>query len=442
VKHASKPVAIQRPILYQVIVKLPYATRIMIDILMVFHQFLFQMFSTSRFQYKWTSIYYSKFLRYRNQFCSYKGNDYVHKIMDNKIMTINYSSILSPLSLWLVSLIALSLFGCSTQKTAPPQIEPVQQRKIADKVEQKPNAEQIMVDDLLSAIVQLFPPPVSTIQISAANNNELTLLVADTMAQSGFGIQKVTTDQGASLLTTETQTEEQSGNQSPIKQIRIDIGQVSIGRSYSLTNDQTVQPSSPFKVFGSRAKIDLDATLFGAVPAMTITQYVAPIKLDEPLPLLSLITPEVVQSSASGNTGEPELTSINSAKVEVTNLHFGESAFDSVLDNHLLEDNLTVIFPNDSLTLGNENKLIIRQFMKRFVEQLDLVSVVGCSNGPTNAEIGNVGLALGRGERVTDELLSLGVPRENILDQGCWAPSAGGKYPGRGVVLELWREKS
>ena len=366
--------------------------------------------------------------------------------MGNTIKTRKYRTTFYPLSMWLVFWVILSLTGCSIQEQKPPQEESTQPSAIPedkpDVLKTRSNNEQVMVDDLLSALVQLFPPRNSTIQISADDDSELTLLVADTMAHAGFAIQKVTTDQGTSLLTTDTQTKERSDNNLPTKHLRIDIGQISIGRTYSVKNGQTILPSSPFNVYGSRAKIDLGTTLFGTNSAKTNTQYLAPIRLNEPLPLLSLITPDIVQSASNNEPGLPELTSTNSAKVEINNLRFGESTFDSVLSNHLILDELTVLFPNDSLILGNENKLLIREFMAKFIEQLDLVSVVGCSNGPTAVDIGNVGLALGRGERVTNELLSLGVPREKILDQGCWAPSVAGKYPGRGVVLELWREKS
>lgn len=361
-------------------------------------------------------------------------------------MTRIYETLLSSLSPWLVFIAVVSLTGCAIQDQVLPGVESAHQRKLPEDVEKRStdkqaDDEQIMIDDLLSALVQLFPPRDSTIQISAVDNNEVTLMVANSMALAGFGIQKVTTDQGASLLTTDTRTEERTDNSSLAKHLRIDIGHVSIGRTYSVTNNRTILPSSPFKLYGSRAEIDLDKTLFGASSATASTQYLAPIGLDGPLPLLSLITPEIVQSAAKKNESSPQLTSINSAKVEVNNLHFGESTFQSVLYDHHLIDELTVIFTNDSLTLGSENKLLIREFIEAFIERLDLVSVVGCSNGPTNADIGNEGLALGRGERVTDELLSIGVPREKILDQGCWAPSAAGEYPGRGVVLEMWREK-
>ena len=365
-------------------------------------------------------------------------------------MTGKYRFILSSLPAWLILLIALLLSGCIIKEQAPPQVASADlgetqeetRQEIETDIQNRLDDEQVMIDDLLSAIVQIFPPIDSTVQISAEDDNELTLLVADTMAHAGFGIQKVTTDQGTSLLTTDTQAGKQSDNGSPTKHLRIDIGQVSIGRTYRVSNNRAIQPSSSFKVYGSRARIDPGKTLFGTSMVEANTEYQAPIRLNEPLPLLSLITPEIVQSATNESASSPELTSTNSAKVEINNLRYGESTFDSILSNHQMLDDLTVLFPNDSLILGQENKLLIREFMAVFIERMDLVSVVGCSNGPTAVEIGNVGLALGRGERVTNELLSLGVPRERILDQGCWAPSAADKYPGRGVVLELWRETS
>ncbi len=342
--------------------------------------------------------------------------------------------------------LAISLSGCATQeRPTPPKGDLIeeadQQPETTPEVPDQFVNERVMVNDLLSAIVQILPPIHTTVQISASNDDDLTLLVAETMARSGYGIQKVTTDQGTSLLSTDLQIEKQTNNSSPINNVKIDIGQVSVGRSYSFNTDQTIQPSSPFKVYGSRAPIEQSRVLFGADSQMASTEYLAPTKLDEPLPLLSLIAPEIVQSAVAENPGLPEMTSINSAKVEVNNLHYGESTFSSVLEGHLPIDKLTVVFPNDSITMGNENKLLIRRFIEVFIEQLDLVSVIGCSNGPTASALGNAGLALGRGERVTEELLSLGIPREKILDQGCWAPRAGNNYPGRGVVLELWREK-
>jgi len=345
-------------------------------------------------------------------------------------------------------LLALLHSACSTLNNPSVENEvtttkTTSQPSIRSDVPKRFVAERTMVNDLLSAAVQILPPYATTIQISSSNDNDLTLLVADAMARAGYGIQTVTADQGLSLLSTDIRTEEQLDSRSPIKHLRIDIGQVSIGRAYSLTTDRTIQPNSPFQLYGSRAPIEQDKTLFGATSTMASTEYLASIKIDEqtPKPLISLVTPDVFKSAAGEISNTPESTSINSAKVEINNLHFGESIFGSMLNDHMTIDDLIVWFPDDSTLLRNENKLLIRRFMDVFIEQLDLVSVIGCSNGPTASDLGNAGLALGRGERVIDELLSFGIPRDKILDQGCWAPSAGDKYPGRAVVLELWREK-
>ena len=339
------------------------------------------------------------------------------------------------------------LSGCSILKrdealpvspTAPSSPAP----KSSPTTLQQMTVEQIMTNDLLSAVVQILPPQDTIIQVSASEHDELTLTVADALTTTGFPLQKVMADQGANLLSTEMQTEQnQAGSTS--RRPRITIGSLSVSRSYMHSAENAIQPNSAFKVYGSTAPINVQATLFGAGTAATTslpTEYAAPIGVPESIPNLSLITPEVVQRVIDSTVGAPDPTAFNSAQVEVNNLFYSQSTFSSMLDERESVKDLTVIFPNDSLTLGPENKLLIREFMKDFVEQKDVVSLIGCSNGPTALAMGNEGLALGRAERVTDELITLGVPREKILDEGCWAPQGNIKeLPGRGVVLKLFR---
>ena len=302
--------------------------------------------------------------------------------------------------------------------------------------------EQIMTNDLLSALVQILPPQETIIQVSASEDDELTMTVADALTTTGFPLQKVMTDQGSHLLSTQMQTEQNQAG-STTRKLHINIGTVSISRSYTQSAENTVQPNSAFTVYGSTAPIDVQATLFGAgttASASFPTEYAASNANVGPLPNLSLVTPEVVQRVVDSTVGAPDPTAFNSAQVEVNNLFYSQSTFSSILEDREAIDDLTVIFPNDSLTLGPENKLLIREFMQDFIEQKDVISLIGCSNGPTALAMGNEGLALGRAERVTDELITLGVPREKILDEGCWAPQGNIKeLPGRGVVLELYR---
>ena len=114
--------------------------------------------------------------------------------------------------------------------------------------------------------------------------------------------------------------------------------------------------------------------------------------------------------------------------------------FGNVDDTHRRVDRQVIVFADDSMVLGDDNREMLAEFVATRVRESDVVGLVGCSNGPTALDIGNEGLALGRAARVADELVARGVPREQVRDEGCWGPaSVGDRFPGRGVVLELWR---
>ena len=98
-----------------------------------------------------------------------------------------------------------------------------------------------------------------------------------------------------------------------------------------------------------------------------------------------------------------------------------------------------LVFPNDSERLGTDNKSIVAEVAGRFDPESDVLSIVGCSLGPTSLPNGNERLALGRANRVKEELVEVGVPSERILDEGCWAGDSSERFPSRGVVLTLRR---
>ena len=190
---------------------------------------------------------------------------------------------------------------------------------------------------------------------------------------------------------------------------------------------------------GSRRRISLDDSRFGenvtndrliSRIAFSIADEINP----EETPRISLL--QLPLNDAEGNSS----VGTNASGLEVSNVYFGGDNFGSLLDDYSRLEIVKVIFPNDSMRLGDVGRLKIDVFLGDFDEDSDLIRVVGCSNGTTNLDIGNEGLALGRAERVTQELLSRGVSREHILDEGCWGPQPiGERFPSRGVVLELYR---
>lgn len=101
-----------------------------------------------------------------------------------------------------------------------------------------------------------------------------------------------------------------------------------------------------------------------------------------------------------------------------------------------------LVFGDDSVRLGEDNKAILAEVVDGFDPARDVFALVGCSLGPTALPNGNERLALGRANRVEEELVLLGVPSERIVDEGCWAGDASARFPSRGVVLTLRRSRA
>ena len=111
------------------------------------------------------------------------------------------------------------------------------------------------------------------------------------------------------------------------------------------------------------------------------------------------------------------------------------SAFASVLAGYETLDKRVMVFGNDSLVLGADNKRLARALAGRFDPATDLVSLIGCSHGATALTDGNETLALGRAARVKEELTLAGIDPELVLDEGCWAGEHFERMPARGVVV-------
>lgn len=315
------------------------------------------------------------------------------------------------------------------------------------KIEQIPTADQTIIQDLAGVIAQIYEPLSTTLQINATKSDPTLNHFASVLAKKGFGIQRVSADQGANFVSY-SKTKDNLDNQSNVN-FTVAVGAVSVTRKYQLMANNVVSPASTVRLAGTRAPVTINDTASNKKqvkdPSFSKAQYVASLRLDEQTPIISLITPEIVSSIAAQSADGTSLRALNSSKIEVNNLFFtNQSTFSSVLDDYSKIYKYVVVFGNDSMVLGERNKSLIDQLVENVLVDDDIVSLVGCSNGPTSLEIGNEGLALGRASRVTEALMARGVPRDNVLDEGCWAPVAEeeDRFPSRGVVLELWRRNS
>lgn len=240
----------------------------------------------------------------------------------------------------------------------------------------------------------------------------------------------------------------------------IAVGEVYVRRSYLIFPGDSVKPIAAMQIRGADAtNIRSNDTIFEqsapTKPTSTDDLFVqesgiteqpsAPLNTQEDTDDLAANTPliDIVAPSLSGT--QESLTGFGSI-AELSNTptqnfrDLGESNFSALFDNYAIVSETILTFDNDSTRLGQNNKARVQRFVERFVADTDVFSVIGCSNGGTNLAIGQKGLALGRAERVRQELLYAGVPDSNILDEGCWAEEAfDERMPRRGVVLTLKR---
>ncbi len=306
--------------------------------------------------------------------------------------------------------------------------------------------DRTMMLDMASVASQVFNPVGTTLQVNRANQDPVLQHFIDLMVQQGFGVQRVSADQGAHYVSYSRDESEQTNG--PQVRMSIAIGAVTIVRDYQITRSNVVAPISRVKLAGTRVPVNVNDEPSGRKEvidaSLSQAEYVASLSLDEQSPVISLITPDLVNRVASTTARGPSLQALNSNRIEVNNLFYGgESTFASILDGYQQIERQVIVFGNDSMVLGDTNKLLLDAFVDQRLRPNDVVSLVGCSNGPTVLDIGNEGLALGRAKRVTEALLARGVSRDRVLDEGCWAPvNASERFPSRGVVLELWREKA
>lgn len=309
------------------------------------------------------------------------------------------------------------------------------------------SADGAMVGDLVAALVQLRDPITTTIQV-ARNGDAVFQTVVEELVRAGYGIQRVDADQGANFLAVVRDPESSAGGQTSNDTVVywVSVGDIELRREYRVLDATHVVPRGPLQVSGSRANVQLDDQQFGIDddPAISRTVYTASLIEDIPPPPISIITEDVVRGVAASATGNIETSALNSRRVEVTNRFFDdEGSFKALWAERERISRDVILFANDSMRLGEVGKQQIRDILRAFNEDSDIIGLVGCSNGKTQLDIGNEGLALGRSQRVAEEFLALGVSRDRIIDEGCWSPvSAGVRFPARGVVVDIWRSPS
>ena len=211
------------------------------------------------------------------------------------------------------------------------------------------------------------------------------------------------------------------------------VGGISAERRYSQIDGQTVPVSGMVVRGGEERSIALnDIDVFG-----TENERYAQVEF-QPYPDLII-----------NNLLKPRSPLTQQEEVQGDELLVKQNVFDTLqsnyantLDEYVEVDQNILVFPNDSLRLGDTNKLIIEDYVSKMDPDTDVLSVIGCSHGHTEISNGNSLLAIGRANRVKEAFIFSGIEYDRILDEGCWAPQTFDEVmPQRGVVLTLKRRK-
>lgn len=299
----------------------------------------------------------------------------------------------------------------------------------------------LIVRDFIVAISQVHDPASSTIQLNKPGTRFGQELESG-FRELGYGMQRVTFDQGELFLSYSINSNENSSNVTTTT-YNISVGDVAFERGYAEKTGGGIAPIGPMVVYGTDKAILLNNELF---PGQSIeVEYAENDNVGINEGAITIIDASVMDAISKLRQDDlPIYKSLNSQNQEIENLFSrGSSNFESVDESYRTVRKDTIIFDDDSLVLKAKGREQISKLIDFYDLNTDVFRLIGCSIGPTKIDGGNEQLAMGRSKRVAQELVSREVSLEAIFDEGCWSPSAGGsevEYPARAVVIELQRK--
>lgn len=333
-------------------------------------------------------------------------------------------------------LVVFFLIGCSSN---PAKFQESSDELKAPVISAKLN-DDLIVQNLVFAISQIpdTHPLRTTVSVKPATTT-LANIVEARFNDAGYGIQYVDSDEGQYYASHAAQNSITENGEKTTYMVA--IGSITVERDYTVSRGKT-HPNSIMRIDGTPEQdIVLNDDVFGE--EFMDSQYkevyfelgaqpvVASVNVE------SVQLPVVEQSFTEPAADEPKSFG---GLVKQNMREIMRSNFASLFDEYDVVDQAVLVFPNDSLRIGNKNKSTVTQYVKNFNPETDIMSVIGCSHGRTSTGDGGKGgnqlLALGRANRVKEALIFSGVDQAQIYEEGCWDDEYFDEVmPRRGVVL-------
>lgn len=292
---------------------------------------------------------------------------------------------------------------------------------------------QIIAANLIHTVSQIpeLKPSDTPVQMNKPDS-EFSKQVEKQLIEQGYQLERVSGASGINLVVPQVKKlETKQGRQ---KLYVLTVGKMSVERVYELQGGLTLPASEQIIRGYDERELSLNDELFelpdDQISIISFKPYNGPQLTD------MLAAPaSALKTVRFWKRNNQNAVKKNMYETMVSNYKDVFAGFEEVSHDIL-------VFPNDSLRIGEVNKEIIQRYVAMMDPETDLMSVIGCSHGKTDLSNGNSLLALGRANRVKEALLYEGVEHDQILDEGCWAPRTFDEVmPRRGVVLTLKRRK-
>lgn len=344
--------------------------------------------------------------------------------MKNLVVT-SKNRIRKPVALCLLASSLLTLAGCGVWGDR------------VSSADAQPTGYSAISSNLLNAVRQQsgdYALP-TTVQVTAPDS-DFEGQVYDLMSEQGYVLETASESDAISTVSAQIKTEDNSVSElAPL--YTLTVGNVTAERRFT-TQGEEILPASEMVVRGGENNVLTlnDDELFGGVDDSLKIVVFEQSEQRDVLTIEEILRPASAQLPA-GASAQEELEQLVRGNIYSTM----QSNFGSIYNEYEDVERVVLVFPDDSMRLGQTNKEIIERYTAMMDPQTDIMSVIGCSLGPTQIKNGNAVLALGRASRVKEALMFSGVQPEKVFDEGCWAPqdSAENVMPGRGVVLTLKR---
>jgi len=314
---------------------------------------------------------------------------------------------------FLLSLVFV-ISGCSTPQKAPntPISVPIETPEtalldvaVSNDSSEVDNLSEVAAD-LVSALTLLreFPPLFTTIQFSEPDFRFGNHIV-EALRDAGYGLQKVSEDQGTHYIEIERSSLTVSGSSSNTIQYSITVADIKLSRGFEMTPNR-FDPMTPLFIQG--------------IPPRPIGER------PNPYPSLGPLDRDLNAFEFRDSLGN-FITRVNPGVIQK---EISES------QNYLPYKQLLVRFKPNSLDIGLDNKAAIKYLINDHSPE-DRLTISACHHENSSLWDGDSSKALEREKRVTHELLILGIAPETINTEGCLSTNYNSQLEKSSVVLTL-----